>query len=412
MVPKQQFDVAVIGGGPAGMMAAITAAKNGSRVVLIEKTNHLGKKLLLTGKGRCNLTNAAENIKTFIEAFGKNGKFLFSSLNNFSNLEVIKFFNSLGLETKVERGNRVFPVSDNSLSVLAVLTGQLEKHHVTILKNTGVKSLMVKRNQIEKIDTTAGEIEAKKYIIATGGLSYPQTGCTGDGFKWAKELGHTVITPQPALVPVLIQEDFMPELEGLSLKNVLISVYKNNKKQTERQGEALFTRQGLSGPIILDMSKHIGSLLDEKIELRIDFKPALDYPTLDQRIQKDFAENKNKVFKNSLDKLLPQKLIPVIIKLSGIDENKKATEIKKEERKKLVALLKDFKLTVRGLENFNRAIITTGGVELTEIDPKTLKSKIIENLYFAGEVLNLDGPTGGYNLQMCWSTGYTAGKNN
>ena len=394
------------------MMAAITAAKNGSRVVLIEKTNHLGKKLLLTGKGRCNLTNAAENIKTFIEAFGKNGKFLFSSLNNFSNLEVIKFFNSLGLETKVERGNRVFPVSDNSLSVLAVLTGQLEKHHVTILKNTGVKSLMVKRNQIEKIDTTAGEIEAKKYIIATGGLSYPQTGCTGDGFKWAKELGHTVITPQPALVPVLIQEDFMPELEGLSLKNVLISVYKNNKKQTERQGEALFTRQGLSGPIILDMSKHIGSLLDEKIELRIDFKPALDYPTLDQRIQKDFAENKNKVFKNSLDKLLPQKLIPVIIKLSGIDENKKATEIKKEERKKLVALLKDFKLTVRGLENFNRAIITTGGVELTEIDPKTLKSKIIENLYFAGEVLNLDGPTGGYNLQMCWSTGYTAGKNN
>ncbi|TSC94929.1 MAG: YhiN family flavoprotein [Parcubacteria group bacterium Athens1014_10] len=411
-INNQKFDVAVVGGGPAGMMAAIAAAEKGLKTVLIEKNKELGKKLLITGKGRCNITNAGDDIKVFIDLFGKNGKFLFSAINNFNNNDVVNFFNQQGLKTKIERGNRVFPVSDNSSEVLSVLINQLKKYSVTVLKNIPAKELVVNKNRIEKIKLSKGEISANKYIICTGGLAHPQTGSTGDGFEWAKKLGHKIIAPRPSLSPILVKEKWVKELEGLSLKNVLISAYQNNKKKNQRMGEALFTSNGMSGPIILDMSKNIEILLGAgKVELKIDFKPALDYKTLDKRIQRDFEKNKNKIFKNSLNELLPKKLIPVVIKLSGIDENKKSAEIKKEERKRLVGLLKDFKLEVRGIENFSKAIITAGGINLAEVDPKTMKSKIIDNLYFAGEILDLDGPTGGYNLQMCWSTGYTAGKN-
>ena len=408
---NQKFNVAIIGGGPAGIMTAITATQNGSKVILIEKTNQLGKKLLITGKGRCNITNAYDNTRTFINSFGKNGKFLFTAINNFSNNDVVSFFEKLGLKTKVERGNRVFPITDKSTDVLNILINQLKKYNVTILKNTEVKDIMVEKNIIQKIKTTAGEIMADKYIICTGGLSYPETGCSGDGYKWAKKLGHKIINPSPALVPIIVKEKFIKDLEGLSLKNVTISIWQNNKKKDERFGEALFTLHGMSGPIVLDMSKNIGSLLKtDKVELQIDFKPALDYKILDQRIQKDFNANKNKAFKNSLDKLLPKKIIPIVIKLSEIGPDKKATEIKKEERKKLLKLLKEFKLVVKSIGGFEKAVVTTGGVDLKEIDPKTMRSIIIKNLYFAGEVLDLDGPTGGYNLQACWSTGHLAGE--
>ena len=407
----QKFDVAVVGGGPAGIMAAIAAGQNGAKVILIEKTNQLGKKLLITGKGRCNITNACDSTRSFVDSFGENGKFLFTAFSSFGNNDIINFFEKFGLKTKVERGNRVFPTSDNSADVLNTLINQLKKHSVTILKNSEVKNIIISKNKIEKIKLEDSEITADKYVICTGGLSYPETGCSGDGYKWAKSAGHKIIKPKPSLVPIVVKENFIKDLEGLNLKNVTISIWQNNKKKDELFGEALFTFDGMSGPIILDLSKNIGRLLEAGIvELQIDFKPALDYKTLDQRIQKDFNENKNKAFKNSLDKLLPKKIIPVLIKLSGIDPDKKVAEIKKEERKKLLKLLKEFKLEIKSIGGFAKAIVTTGGVNLNEIDPKTMQSKIINNLYFAGEVLDLDGPTGGYNLQVCWSTGYLAGK--
>lgn len=408
---NQKFDVAIIGGGPAGIMAAITAGQNGAKVVLIEKTDQLGKKLLITGKGRCNITNAYSDTKVYINSFGKNGKFLFTAVNNFGNTDIINFFEKLGLKTKVERGNRVFPVSDNSSDVLKILINQLKKYAVTILKNSEVKSIIIYKNKIKKIKLANKEIIADKYIICTGGLSYPETGCKGDGYKWAKSAGHKVINPSPSLVPIIVKENFIKDLEGLSLKNVLINIWQNNKKKDERLGEALFTFNGMSGPIILNMSKNIGSLLENgEVELRIDFKPALDYKTLDQRIQKDFDENKKKTFKNSLGKLLPKKIIPIMIKLCEIDPNKKVTEITKVERKKLLKLLKEFELEIKSIGGFDKAVVTTGGVDLKEIDPKTMQSVIIDNLYFAGEILDLDGPTGGYNLQACWSSGRLAGK--
>jgi len=407
---EKKFDVAIIGGGPAGIMAAIQAGKNGAKTVLIEKTDKLGKKLLITGKGRCNITNAYNNTREYINTLGNNAKFLYSALNKFNNNDVVIFFNKLGVKTKIERGNRIFPKSDKSFDVLNALIKELKNSSVTVITNTEVKKIIYNKNKIKKINTSNGDITAENYIICTGGLSYPETGSSGDGYKWAKELGHKIITPRPALTPILIYENFIKNLEGLSLKNVKISVWQNNKKKDERLGEALFTFKGMSGPVILDMSKNIGQLLNNgKTELKIDFKPGLDYKKLDQRIQTDFAETKNKIFKNSLDKLLPQKIIPVIIKLSGINPNKKINEITKEERKKILKLLKEFNLNIKSVGGFDKAIITNGGIDLKEIDPKTMRSRIVNNLYFAGEILDLDGPTGGYNLQVCWSTGYLAG---
>ena len=420
------YDLIVIGGGPAGMMAAGRAAERGANVLLLEKNDRLGIKLVITGKGRCNITNAEINTKNLVDIFGKPGRFLFSALNNFGNQDIINFFESRGLATKVERGNRVFPVSDSSLDVLDILKNYLAEHKVEIKYNTNIKNIITKNNEITKIilvdkskvngEAREGglgrELQAKKYIIATGGKSYPMTGSSGDAYQWLAKMGHTIVEPIASLTPILIKEKLIKELEGLSLKNVAINIYQANKKIDSRFGEALFTSNGMSGPIILDMSKNIGlALKNGDVKLVIDYKPKLDFKTLDKRVQNDFAKSNNKLFRNSLGDLLPRKLIPLIIKLSAIDPDQKANAITKEDRKKLLHLLKNFELNVKSLYGFNKAIVTAGGVSLKEVDPKTMQSKLIKNLYLVGEILDLDGPTGGYNLQSCWSTAYTAGDN-
>jgi len=401
----------VIGAGPAGLMAAGLAAEAGASVVLLEKNDQPGLKLLLTGKGRCNITVAEENLADFIAAFGQSGKFLYSALHQFNLEDTIGFFENLGVPTKVERGKRVFPVSDQAADVLAALLSFVKKQPVELIQGGQAQKIIKSKNRITKLFTTKGEILADKYILATGGLSYSATGSTGDGLIWANELGHTVIEPKPALTPIKCRETWIKETKGLSLRNTLISVYQNNKKQAERFGEALFTDDGMSGPIILDLAKKIGQLLATgEVELRLDLKPTLDYPQLDDRLQRDFKKYSNSMFKNSLDDLLPQSLVPVFIKLSGLDPTKAVNSVTKEERKRLLHLFKELKVHATGLEGFNKAVITSGGVSLKEIEPKTMRSKLINNLYFAGEILDLDGPTGGYNLQVCWSTGYVAGK--
>jgi len=393
------------------LMAAVKASEKGSDVILVEKNNRLGVKLLITGKGRCNITNAESDVKKLVERYGKNGKFLYSSLNNFCTQDVVNMLKKHGLNTKVEQGNRIFPTTDQSADVLNLLVKLLKKQKVEIMLSSAVKKVTQKNNSITKVILENGtEIVAKKYILTTGGKSYPATGSTGEAFLWLRTLGHNITKLSPALVPIKCEESFIQDLEGLSLRNVAISIYQNNKKKLSQFGEAVFTNNGMSGPIIQDMSADIGELLNEgEVKLKIDFKPALDFPTLDKRLQKDFQEFNNKMFRNSLDKLLPKSLIPIIIKLSKIDPDKKVNLITKKERNKLLHLLKEFELTVTSLEKFSKAIITKGGVDLREVDPNTMQSKIVDNLYFAGEILDLDGPTGGYNLQICWSTGYAAG---
>ena len=408
------YDVAVVGGGPAGMMSAIFASRGtGKKVVLIERNKQLGSKLLITGKGRCNITNQEEDIKTYIKKYGEKGSFLHSLFYQFCANDVINFFEENGVETKIERGQRVFPVTDRSRDVLDMLLKLLKDNNVEILNESLVTEIVSSDNKITKlVINNKEEIIANNYVVCTGGLSYPITGSTGDGFDWLKSLGHNVTKLAPALVPIIVKEPVVKELEGLSLKNVDINIFCNNKKKINIFGEALFTNKGLSGPVILTISKEVGKLLAKKdgdIILSIDFKPKLDSVVLDKRIQKDFSLQNKKMFKNSLKELLPAKLIPVIVRLSKIDENKKVCEITKEERKRLLNLLKDFKLTVKRLGSYNKAIITSGGVDLKEIDPKTMRSKIINNLYLAGEIIDIDGPTGGYNLQVCWSSGYVAG---
>lgn len=408
---KDHYNIAVIGGGPAGIMAAGTAAASGAKVLLIEKNDILCKKLLLTGKGRCNITHAETDIAAFIQVFGPNGKFLYPGLQAFSIEDTLSFFNQQGLATKIERGQRVFPVSDSAADVRNVLVHYLKRNGAEILLNRAIKKIIHTNKHISKICHSRGEITAEKYIICTGGLSYPATGSSGDGYQWARELGHTIVKPQPSLTPVIVRESWISQLAGLSLRNVRISLFQDNRKQDERFGEALYTHHGLSGPVILDMSKKIGELLlKDTVKLIIDFKPALDHQKCNERLLRDFQQNKNKAFKNSLDQLLPKKLIPIIIQLSGIDPQKQVNSITREERKKLVQLLKEFSLTVKALSGFEKAIITAGGTALNEIDPRNMRSRIMDNLYFAGEILDLDGPTGGYNLQVCWSTGYLAGQ--
>lgn len=409
---KVKFDVAVVGGGPAGMMAAGRAGKLGARVALIEKNHYLGKKLLLTGKGRCNLTRAESNLKNFTDAFGKEGRFLLSSLSVFGIKQTIDFFEKRGLKTKIERGKRVFPESDKARDVLNVLKNHLKEGKVAILKGKKVEALHKKAEKITSIVLEKGKkIIAENYIICTGGKSYPNTGSTGDGYRWVKKLGHTVITPKPALTPLKIKEVWVRKVQGLSLRNIRISVCQNGGKKDERFGEMLFTHFGISGPIVLDMSKKIGELLSRgDVKLELDLKPGLAKKQLDKRVQRDFQKYQNKLFRNSLNDLLPQKIIPIIVKLSEINPNKKVNNITKEERKKLVNLLKKLEMRVSALVGFDKAIITNGGIDLKEIDNKTMKSKIIDNLYLAGEIINLDGPSGGYNLQLCWITGYIAGQ--
>ncbi|MFA6099226.1 MAG: NAD(P)/FAD-dependent oxidoreductase [Patescibacteria group bacterium] len=408
-----KYDLIVIGGGPAGLMAAGHAAENGAAVLLLEKRNRLGIKLSITGQGRCNITNAEFDDRKLIKKYGQNGKFLFPIFHKFGPQEIINFFEERNIKTKIERGNRVFPVSDRSDSVIKALVKYLRENNVTIKTSAAVKSIVLENKKITKVVLQNGEeFIAEKYAICTGGQAYPQTGSTGDAYAWLKKMGHKIITPEQALVPVIVGERWVKLLEGLSLKNVVISVYQKGRKIVSEFGEAIFTDNGLSGPIVIDMSKKIGQLLKNgEVELQIDYKPALSFVELDQRVQKDFSELHNKQFKNSLQALLPRLLIPVIINLSKINPDKKVSAITREERKTLVHLLKNFKLRVKALAGFDRAIVTSGGVDLREIDPRTMQSKIIANLYLAGEVIDIDGPTGGYNLQVCWSTGYCVGDN-
>jgi hypothetical protein len=414
---QEKFDVAVIGGGPAGMMAAGRAAEMGARVVLLEKNESLGKKLLITGKGRCNLTQAQFDLKEMVSQFGKNGKFLFSSLAEFGPRDVMKFFEDRKLPVKTERGGRVFPVSNKSYDALRVMEEYLKKNKVKIMFGSEIvgfdsdgKKIKCVKLRHEKGKPGRKTVTAEKFILCTGGKSYPTTGSTGDGYQWAKDLGHTIVSPAPALVPIKTKEKWVGELQGLSLKNVEISLIQNGKVQDSRFGEMLFTHFGLSGPIVLDISKRAGELMAKgEVMVSIDLKPALSTEQLDTRLQRDFGRNGKKDFVNYLPELLPQKMIATIVSLSGIDPRKKINVVTGAERKKLAALLKDLRLTADGTAGFEQAVVTSGGVNLKEVDSKTMRSRIVDNLFFAGEILDVDGPTGGYNLQICWSTGYVAG---
>lgn len=407
----------IIGGGPAGLMAAISSAKNGDKVTIIEKMNSCGKKLLITGKGRCNITNNAQMDK-FMENTPTNPKFLYGVFNNFTNKDMIELLENEGVKTKVERGERVFPVSDRAQEVLEALLHILKKQNVQILTNTTAKRIIIddEKNVLGVELDNGKEIKADKIILATGGKSYPVTGSTGDGYKLAKDLGHTITKIEPSLVPLTSHDEVCKELQGLSLRNVAIQLQICDKVVYKDFGEMLFTHFGVSGPIVLSASsylvktKNIEQILKEgKVELEIDLKPALSEEKLDARILRDFEEQKNKQFKNSLDKLLPQKLIPVIIEKTNINESKKINEITKQERQKLVNELKHFKISINGTRPIEEAIVTSGGINIKEINPKTMESKLIKGLYFAGEIIDVDCLTGGYNLQVAWSTGYTAG---
>ena len=412
--------VIVIGGGPAGMMAAITSAENGNEVILIEKMHNLGKKLCITGKGRCNITSSLD-MSEFIKNTPGNGMFLYSAFNNYTNQDIINFLLKQGLKVKEERGNRYFPVTDRARDVLDCFEKKLKELKVKIRLDTKVTNIEVKDNQVIGVKIEDDFIEADKVILATGGKSYPMTGSSGDGYKLARKLGHTITDIKPSLVPLeCYEKEMVKELQGLSLKNVEINIVDEEKEKVLYNdfGEMLFTHFGISGPTILSGSAHLvryknveNLLKNKEISLKIDFKPALTQEKLDSRILRDFEELKNKQFKNSLDKLLPKKLIPVIIDKTGIDENKKVNEITKEERRKIVNILKGFKVSIKNFRPIEEAIITSGGISIKEINPKTMESKIINGLYFAGEIIDVDSYTGGFNLQIAYSTGYTAGMN-
>ena len=430
--------VVVIGGGPAGIMSAISAKNSGNDVILIEKMNSLGKKLLITGKGRCNITSSL-NINEFIQNIPGNGRFLYSAFQNFTNEDIINLLKKHNVKVKEERGNRIFPVSDKSKDVLDAFYEELKNLNVKIYTNSTVNQIIVKDASVTGVEYTFNNnkytINADKVILATGGKSYPTTGSTGDGYEMAKKLGHTITEIKPSLIPIVANENSAIEkinlenyknskelcksLQGLSLKNVKIQFedIEKNKVIYDDFGEMLFTHFGISGPTILSSSAHIirykniNELLKQgKIILKIDLKPALSNEKLDLRILRDFEKEKNKLFRNSLDELLPQKLIDPVIHLSGINPNKKVNEISKKERMQLLKILKEFCITISGFRPVEEAIITAGGINIKEINPKTMESKLVKNLYFAGEVVDINGLCGGYNLQFAWSSGAIAGK--
>ncbi len=410
--------VIVVGGGTAGMMAAITAAENGNDVTIIEKMPSFGRKLLITGKGRCNITSSLY-MSEFIKNTPGNGRFLYSAFQNYTNKDIIEFLKRQGLEVKEERGNRIFPVTDKSIDVLNCFKKRIDELKIKCKLDTRVEKILIKNNEVLGVRTNKEIIQTDKIILATGGKSYPLTGSTGDGYKIAKDVGHIITPIKPSLVPLEVYEkEECKKLQGLSLRNVEIKIIDSERKKMiyEDFGEMVFTHFGISGPIILSGSAHLARYKDidyllkkRYVNLSIDLKPALTEEQLDDRILRDFKEFKNKQFKHSLDKLLPQKLIPLIIELSGIDENKRVNEITKTERKRLVQLLKCFTITIKAFRPVEEAIITSGGINVREINPKTMESKIIKGLYFAGEIIDVDAYTGGFNLQIAYSTGYTAG---
>lgn len=406
--------VIVIGGGPAGMMAAGTAAKNGHDVILIEQNNMLGKKLMITGKGRCNLTNACEDVENLIRNVTKNPRFMYSAFYGFSNADVIDFFNCLGVPTKVERGGRVFPQSDKSADIVNAMKKFVSSSGVKTVFDRADEILADKSGEKPKVVgvrcKTGGKIYADRVIIATGGMSYQRTGSTGDGYYFAEELGHTITDIIPSLVPLKVEEKWITNLAGLTLKNVKITVKGSGKKPVyEDFGEMMFAHFGLTGPIILSASAHMRNMKNEKYTIELDLKPALSDEDLDKRILRDFNENLNKDFRNSLSKLLPKRLIDVIVGLSGIDPMKKVNSITKQERARLAALLKHIMFHVTNFCPIEQAIITSGGVSVKEIDPSTMRSKLVDGLSFAGEVIDVDAYTGGFNLQIAFSSGFLAG---
>lgn len=410
---KSKLKVVVVGGGAGGMMAAGKAAQNGASVLLIEKNKRLGKKILISGKGRCNLTNTA-NIEEIINNFPGNGKFLYSALTNFSNLDLMAFFKERGVELKIERGGRVFPNSDSSGEIVKALENYLAEQRVQILRGVSVVDIKTNGEKVEGVILAdSREILGDRVIIATGGASFPGTGSTGDGYNLAQRLGHSIVPIRPSLIPLEVKEEWAKDLQGLSLKNVTVILQTTTgKKLAQAFGEMLFTHFGVSGPIILTISRKAVDYWQKNylpLILKIDLKPALNKEKLDQRLQRDIVKFSNKQIKNGLGDLLPQRLIMPVINLAGINVDKVMHQITKEERKKIIDVLKGLQVTLIGSRPLNEAIVTAGGVNVKEVNPQTMESKLIKGLYFAGEVLDIDGLTGGYNLQAAFSTGYTAG---
>ncbi len=402
--------VIVVGAGAAGLMAAGTAGERGFDVLLIERNDKVARKVMITGKGRCNVTNNCNLINDLIANVPTNGRFLYGAFSKFMPSDTIDFFEDMGVPLKVERGDRVFPVSDKAVDIVDALNAYSQDAGVKRIKGR-VTELIIEDGRVRGVITEDGEeYPADKVIIATGGKSYPLTGSTGDGYELAKQAGHTVTELKPSLVPLNCHEGFCMDLQGLSLRNVEISVMDmDNYKEVYRDfGEMLFTHFGVSGPLILSASSHMKDMKERKYEIHIDLKPALSYEQLDKRIQRDFLENANKNFINALDALLPKKIVPIIVKLTGIKPSTKVNQVTKEMRAKLVNILKDLKVTVMSFRPIEEAIVTSGGVSTKEIDPKTMKSKLVEGLYFAGEVIDVDAYTGGFNLQIAFSTGMCA----
>lgn len=409
-------NIVVIGGGPAGLMAAITAAQKydsaSALVTLVEKNERIGRKLMITGKGRCNVTNNCD-VDTLIKNTPKNARFLYSAFSKFTPQDVMDFFENSGVPLKTERGNRVFPVSDKAVDIVDALSKTAKKSGVKTVCGE-VSGIVLNNGEIEAVTLKNGDqIKADAVVLATGGMSYPVTGSTGDGYKIAKALGHTVTDIKPSLVPLECHEGFCSRLSGLSLKNVNLSVFEEGKKKPvfSEQGEMLFTHFGISGPLVMSSSAYMRKMESRHYTAVIDLKPALDSEQLDKRILRDFAEQTNKDFLNSLDKLLPKSLIPVIVSLSGIEPHSKVNQISREERMRLVTILKGLTLNITGFRPIEEAIVTSGGISVKEINPATMESKIISGLYFAGEIIDTDAFTGGFNLQIAFSTGYLAGSN-
>lgn len=401
--------IVVIGAGAAGLIAAGKASENADRVILIEKNEFVGKKLRITGKGRCNLTNNAD-IEDFIKQYPRNAKFMYSALYNFTNYDIIQLVEKYGVKTKVERGGRVFPESDKAADVVKALRKYALSNGAEIIQDE-VKSLIIENGEIKGVKTRKREIKADRVIVCTGGKSYPKTGSTGDGYKFASAAGHTVTEPKASLIPLITEEKWVKDLMGLSLRNIRITAYNaKNKKVFSDFGEMLFTHFGISGPVVLSMSAYLNNIGKEKYKIEIDLKSALDEEKLNARIMRDFEKYNKKHIINALDDLLPKALIPVVIDMAGIEPHKEVNEITREERAALVHALKHFTLTAVGVRPVDEAIVTSGGVSVKEINPSTMESKLVKGLYFAGEVIDIDGYTGGFNLQAAFSTGYLAGE--
>lgn len=411
MEDKTMWDVIVVGGGPAGMMAAATAAKNGMGVILVEKNSTLGKKLLITGGGRCNVTNSEFDVRKFLDKFKENGKYLFSAFSQWGVKETLDFFHQRGMETKVENELRTFPVSNSARSVWDILVSYLKENHVTILSNSPVNDLLIEDGNLIGVKLSNNKtLRSRRIIIATGGNSRPETGSTGDAYKWLRELGHTVIDPTPSLVPIAIKDKWVSKLAGTSFNEIKLTVFQNNIKQEVVKGKILFTHVGISGPTVLNMSKDIGELLKYgEVVISLDLLPKEDYGTLNLKLQELFKEHDKKKFKNALVNLLPSAITPIIVELSEIDPELACNKISREKRLRLVQTIKGVSMNVDKLLGIDKAIISSGGVSLDEVDFKTMQSRIFPNLYLIGDILNIDRPSGGYSLQLCWTTGHIAG---